>query len=86
MQGAGNLLASVLAGSALLKIFAGHRVQVQGSAHNIIQKDWELWTRAMWSVPNIVNRRIRDIARIKADKIIANDEREFWRAVADGCG
>ncbi len=79
------MLASVLGGSILLKIFTGHRIQLQGSAHNIIQKNWKLWAEAMQSIPSMIRNRIRYIAFQQSAKVMANDEREFWRAVADGC-
>ena len=85
VQSAGNLLASALAGSALLKIFTGHRVQVQGSAHNIIQKDWDLWAQAMRAVPLSVNRRILNIASMQLLNPNPADERQFWEAVVYGC-
>lgn len=85
IQGAANVLSSMLGGSVLLKIFAGHRIQLQGSAHNIVQKDWELWAQAMRAVPNMVSREINIIAQEQAMQSLAMDERNFWRAVADGC-
>ncbi|MCF6363220.1 MAG: hypothetical protein L3J88_07720 [Gammaproteobacteria bacterium] len=85
MQKAGNMLARVLGSSVLLKIFTGHRIQLQGSAHNIVQKDWELWAQAMRATPNIVRRRIYLIAFKQSQKSIANDERQFWTAVMEGC-
>lgn len=85
VQSAGHFLAGVLTGSALLKIFTGHRIQVQGSAHNIIQKNWALWAQVMRAVPTFLNRRIRDIARKVLLKPLTTDERQFWEAIVDGC-
>ncbi len=85
VQSAGNFLARVLTGSTLLKIFTGHRIQVQGSAHNIIQKDWALWAQAMRAVPLSINRRILNIANMQLLNPTATDERQFWEAVAYGC-
>ncbi|MCF6211893.1 MAG: hypothetical protein L3J88_10715 [Gammaproteobacteria bacterium] len=79
------MLARVLGSSALLKIFTGHRIQLQGSAHNIVQKDWELWAQAMRAVPKVVSKKINRVAQLQLLEPLAMDEREFWRAVADGC-
>ncbi len=85
IQGSANALAGMLSSSVLLKIFTGHRIQLQGSAHNIVQKDWELWAQAMRAVPNMVSREINRIAQEQVMQPLAMDERSFWRAVADGC-
>lgn len=85
IQGLGNLLASVMAGSVLLEIFTGYHMQVQGTAHKIVQKDWKLWAQAMRAVPNIVSRRIYLIAFEQTQKSTATDERQFWTAVMEGC-
>ncbi|HEB92161.1 MAG TPA: hypothetical protein ENI94_01565 [Gammaproteobacteria bacterium] len=83
IQGAANVLSGVLASSVLLEIFAGNRVL--GSANNIRKKDWEIWAKAMRAVPNVVSREINFIAQEQLMKPLAMDERNFWRAVADGC-
>ncbi|MCF6210563.1 MAG: hypothetical protein L3J88_03455 [Gammaproteobacteria bacterium] len=85
VQKSGNMLTRVLGSSVLLKIFTGHRIQLQGSAHNIVQKDWELWAQALRAVPIFLNRRIRDVARKVLLKPLTTDEKQFWEAVADGC-
>lgn len=83
IQGVGNMLASVLGGSALLEIFAGNKIL--GSVHNISKKDWSIWAEAMRSVPNIVRKEIRLIAFDESQRASTIQEREFWRVVVDGC-
>jgi len=82
-QDAANVLAGLLGSSALLAIF---KYSVEGTTHKIVQRDWEAWTQAMVSVPHILKREIKRVARERVAYSVRNDEeRKFWEALADGC-
>jgi len=82
IQGAANLLATVLAGSVLFEIFIGNGAL--SSANNIREKDWETWAKAMRAVPNMVRASINRIAREQLLKFPGKSEREFWEAIEHG--
>lgn len=88
VQDLGKMLTVLMGGSVLISIFVG-RTGVEhplGSAWNISQTEWSTWSQAMVSVPAITRKRIRDIAAMESLRSLSGPEREFWKAVADGCG
>jgi hypothetical protein len=88
IQSLGKTLAVLMGGSVLVSIFVG-RTGVQGpfeSAWNISQTEWGAWSQAMVSIPAVTRNRIRNIAAMEALGSSSGQEREFWTAVADGCG
>ncbi len=83
-QNLANVLASVLAGSVLLEIFVGNGAL--GSANNIKKKDWDVWAKAMRSVPIMLSKEINRISQFQLlDHTIDTKERQFWEGVVYGC-
>jgi len=80
---AANVLASALAGSVLLEIFAGNGAL--NSANKIRKKDWETWAEAMRAVPNMARKRIKFIAQEQLLQFPMKSERKFWEAIDHGC-
>lgn len=87
IQDLGKALAILMASGVLMNIFLGKEGLEGpiGSAWNISQNDWQTWSHATASIPVITRRRIRDIAGQAYFKSLSTEEREFWKAVADGC-
>ena len=83
----GNMLTIALGGSALVNIFVGMRgiESPLSISWNISQFEWNAWSHAMMSIESITRNRIR---LISAEQALTHSgkQREFWEAVADGCG
>ena len=83
----GGILTVTLGSSALVNIFVGvHGIENPlGAAWNIRQFEWNAWSHAMMSIESITRNRIR---LVSAEQALTHSgkQREFWEAVADGCG
>lgn len=91
IQELGDLLATVLGGSVVLSLFVNRgtgnkRVDTGVTTHTIIAYDWNVWAQAMASVGHIKRELIKKTAEEMFLAKISPKEKEFWRAVHDGCG
>ena len=84
----GDLLTSVMAGSAVVKIFLSRSVRTLEVAYNISSYEWAAWAQAMNTISSFKRARIQQIASmhlIDNQTILTTEEVEFWEAVAYGC-
>lgn len=78
-----GLLKFALPVGTMANIFLGNGAGK--SAYNISQTDFETFAKAMFSLPPIHKKVVRDIARMQAISLTGKQS-QFWRGIADGCG
>lgn len=86
MREMGSRLPLFLAGGTFVNIFAGNGMLQ--SSYNIVSTDWDYLAQALRGAPGFVRRRIRTQAEAMVIEFELNydhKQREFWKAIADGC-
>jgi len=76
-------LLKAMSGGVFVNIFVGNGAMK--SSYNIQANDWKTWSQAMNAVPSIYHKRIYNIAALQMLDHSFGQEKQFWRAVADGC-
>lgn len=82
----GNALATVLSAGVFSSIFT--KSSPAEAAYNITQTDWDMYARAMISVPVITRAAIqKEVQLMILDYQIANNPQllQFWQGIYDGC-
>ncbi len=78
-----RMLSKVMPIGTMANIFIGNGVIK--SSYNISQTDFEALAKAMYALPAIQRKVIRDIATMEAIYHFGA-ETEFWKGIANGCG
>lgn len=83
---AGQLLAMALSAGVLNSIFT--KSNAANAAWNISQTDWQMYSQAMRSIPDITRTAIRnDAQQMQLTYNMRNNRKleKFWEGVANGC-
>lgn len=76
-------LIKITGGGVMVNLFAGNGAIK--SSYSVYSNDFEAFSLAMKSVPQIARRRIWTISGMAALKVHNYKERKFWQAVHNGC-
>ena len=78
-----NVLTVSLSVGAVVSIFAGNNF-VESSI-SVSTYDFEEFAKQMKGIPDIARRRVEQEAMMASLNVSDYKEKQFWRAVADGC-
>lgn len=86
-QKLGNILATLTAGSVMVKIFLGREGLANpfGIGWQLSRHDWNTWSEAVMASGPITRASIQRIALLQVEKH-SGKERQFWEAILYGCG
>ncbi|WP_285276409.1 hypothetical protein [Halopseudomonas bauzanensis] len=85
IQRAGNILEVIMPTGVMSVIFLGN--SASQSIYNIHSTDWVLFAQAMSGLPMVIRTQIANTAKMRLlDGGLNMEQRQFWRAVEQGCG